>query len=65
MRSVKQVKKMMVPAYCIEEGHGLILVYGEKTALAGMGSLWVNVGSECTRVVGVRLDLHEQGSPPF
>ena len=34
----------MVPAYCIEEGHGLVLVYGEKTALAGMGSLESRLG---------------------
>lgn len=48
------MKLTMVPAYCIKKVHGLVLVYGEKTALAGMDSLCVNElqkWSEYVRVV--------------
>jgi len=39
VRSANRVKQTMVSTYCIEEVHGLVLVYGEKTALAGTDGL--------------------------
>jgi hypothetical protein len=33
------VNQTVIPTYRIEEVHGLVLVYREKTALAGMDTL--------------------------
>lgn len=37
--STRRTKRTTASAYCIEKVHRLVLVYGEKSALAGMNSL--------------------------